>query len=482
MLLSASVAFIRARGHLMLFISALTLIPCFWHKRIEAGDLPSHTYNAWLAQLIRQGRAPGLFIHWRWNNILADLALQKIGALVGFIAAERIVVAISVLLFFWGAFALITVANARAPWFLVPAIAMVTYGWTFYSGFLNFYLSVGLAFFAVALLWRGAGADLVVGSVLAIFAFLAHPMGFACLLGLAVYTRLGDRLLGWKRWCLLVVAFLVVVGLHYYAIRLGGEGWHSRGFYKMSGFDQLVLFGGRYKYLAYATAVVVISFPLTAALQREKIRNVQTARPTLELWILLIVAAGVLPELWPFPQYALPFGYAISRLTAITAVVGLCAVGSATPRRWHLLSLFGCAAIFFAWTFQDTAILNDMERQASLLVNTLPYGRRVIATIDSPEDSRLIYIGHIVDRACMDRCFSYANYEPSSGQFLIRARPGSPLATDSIEDSMNMQGGIYQVRGQDLPINQIYQCEEKDPYRLCMRELSAGRVRTQSKE
>jgi hypothetical protein len=82
----------------------------------------------------------------------------------------------------------------------------------------------------------------------------------------------------------------------------------------------------------------------------------------------------------------------------------------------------------------------------------------------------------------MDKCFSYANYEPSSGQFLIRARPGSPIATDSIEDSMSMQGGIYRVREQDLPINQIYQCEEKDLYRLCMRELSAGEVNTQSKE
>jgi len=25
------------------------LVPCFWHQRIEAGDLASHVYNAWLA-------------------------------------------------------------------------------------------------------------------------------------------------------------------------------------------------------------------------------------------------------------------------------------------------------------------------------------------------------------------------------------------------------------------------------------------------
>src|SRR5712692_7518708 len=43
-------------------ISALLVVPCYWHRRIEAGDLASHTYNAWLAQLIGQGQAPGLYI------------------------------------------------------------------------------------------------------------------------------------------------------------------------------------------------------------------------------------------------------------------------------------------------------------------------------------------------------------------------------------------------------------------------------------
>ncbi|MGO9231695.1 MAG: hypothetical protein ACLQKA_21095, partial [Bryobacteraceae bacterium] len=40
--------------------SAVLLVPCFWQSRIQAGDLGSHIYNAWLAELIRQGRAPGL--------------------------------------------------------------------------------------------------------------------------------------------------------------------------------------------------------------------------------------------------------------------------------------------------------------------------------------------------------------------------------------------------------------------------------------
>src|SRR5580700_1583315 len=122
-----AVAFLRANAWLAAIISVLLLVPCFWHKRIEAGDLPSHTYNAWLAQLIERGQAPGLYIESRWNNVPVDFALAKLGALTGFVVAERILVVISVLIFFWGAFALASAANRRPAWFLVPAIAMITY-------------------------------------------------------------------------------------------------------------------------------------------------------------------------------------------------------------------------------------------------------------------------------------------------------------------------------------------------------------------
>src|SRR5215472_3504507 len=113
----------------VLLISGLLLIPCFWHPRIEAGDLASHTYNAWLAQLIAQGRAPGLATVWVWQNVLFDLILSGIAKLVPLLVAEKIAVSIAVLVFFWGSFALATAASGRAPWFLTPCLAMFTYGW-----------------------------------------------------------------------------------------------------------------------------------------------------------------------------------------------------------------------------------------------------------------------------------------------------------------------------------------------------------------
>src|SRR5882762_802603 len=50
--------------------SVLLLVPCFWQSRLQAGDLSSHIYNAWLAQSIESGRASGLSIAFQTTNVL----------------------------------------------------------------------------------------------------------------------------------------------------------------------------------------------------------------------------------------------------------------------------------------------------------------------------------------------------------------------------------------------------------------------------
>ena len=43
---------------LIAVVALLLLVPCFWQPYIEAGDLASHTYNAWLAGQIELGKVP----------------------------------------------------------------------------------------------------------------------------------------------------------------------------------------------------------------------------------------------------------------------------------------------------------------------------------------------------------------------------------------------------------------------------------------
>src|SRR5262249_27017679 len=155
-----------------LLISLGMIAPCFWLPRIQSGDLESHVYNAWLAQLIGRGEAPGLRIQPQWTNVLFDLELSALWPL-GPAAAEKVAVSLAVLLFVWGAFAFATVAEAsrRKPWFLLPIITVLAYGWVFHAGFFNFYLSLGLSLWSLALAWRPrharmAGAVAILGLAL----------------------------------------------------------------------------------------------------------------------------------------------------------------------------------------------------------------------------------------------------------------------------------------------------------------------------
>src|SRR5271167_3627031 len=186
--------FVRTKKWAIFAISIAMIVPCLWHRRIEAGDLASHVYNAWLAQLIEKGQAPGLYIVRQWNNVLFDWTLLHVANVVGFAAAEKIAVSLCVLTFFWGVFALVAAASGQPPWFLAPCIAMLAYGYAFNMGFLNYYLSLGLAAFSIALLWRGRGVERFLGLLILPFILLAHPIGFLWLAGMGLYLLLWTKL------------------------------------------------------------------------------------------------------------------------------------------------------------------------------------------------------------------------------------------------------------------------------------------------
>ena len=180
----------------VLGISAVLLVPCFWHRHIEAGDLGSHLYNAWLAQLIEKGQAPGLYLARQFSNVLFDFFLSHLANVFGFWLAEKIAVSACVLIFFWGVFALISSVADDPQWLLMPCIATLAYGYAFNMGFMNYYLSLGFGAFCLALVWpvaawKGKEADWILAALLLAVAWLAHPIG--CLWALSTLTYVGLR-------------------------------------------------------------------------------------------------------------------------------------------------------------------------------------------------------------------------------------------------------------------------------------------------
>jgi hypothetical protein len=461
------IAFLGQSRLRILLLSVVLVIPCVWHRHIEAGDLASHAYNAWLAQLTGKGQAPGLYIAKQWNNVLFDVALLRAANLVGIAAAEKMVVSACVLIFSWGVFAFVAAVTERPPWFLTPCIAMLAYGYPFNMGFMNYYLSLGLACFGLAILWRGRGMDWIAGGLIAALAWLAHPIGFLWLLGTLAYVRVRGKMPGWWKLGMPLAAGSGFAAVCWYVAHRPAlmADWDRVPFYLYNGADQLWLYGERY--IALAVAAFIFGFVCVAVDLYARWRDGSSWKAfelPFELYAVTFCAIALIPEnLRPPPEGAW-IGLLGSRLTAISAIFGLCLLAGIKPRKWHLAGFGICAAVFFAFLYQDTGWLK------------LPPGTRVIVMIEAPADSRMEFVDHAAERACIGHCFSYANYEPSSRQFRVRAREGSPVVTSSADDAQDMASGQYVVQDEDLPIKQIYQCDEKDSTALCIRDLAAGGV------
>jgi hypothetical protein len=457
-------------------VSAAMLIPCFWQRHIQAGDLASHVYNAWLAQLAGEGKAPGVYTVWQAKNVLFDLMLLKLGGIFGFAAAEKIAVSACVLVFFWGVFTLISVATRKRPWMLAPGLAMLAYGYVFYMGFMNYYLSLGLACFGLAALWHGQRRGILLAVVLAPLVLLAHPLGFLWLAAAGAYRLLWPRMKGWEEWLPPAAAIGIGLVVRWVLARHPEfqPDWPDRPFFRWDGADQFWVFRPATWYVSLAMIAFVVAATLLDLLPwRRGAGNGKERRLFPEFYAVAFCLTSLLPENLRPDENAGWIGLLVTRLTLISAIFIFCWLGTLRPRKWHLVALAACAAVYFAFVYRDTRLANQMEENAEEITRKLPPGTRVIATIFEPSDYRMVTL-HVVDRACISHCLLYSNYEPATKQFRLRVREGSPVVVASPDDSEDMQFGSYEVQGEDLPLKEIYQCDAHDWTKLCVRDLKAG--------
>ncbi len=430
-------------------------------------------YNAWLAQLIERGQVTGLWLDSRWNNVLFDLLGSGLGKFFSLQVTEKIAVSVCVLVFFWGTFALDSAASERAPWFLVPVIAMITYGYTFHMGFFNYYLSLGLSFFGIAIFWRGKKWERLIPLALAPLILLAHPLGLAWMAAAIAYIAIAKATpIRYQPW-ILVAAAAVLALMHYYF-------WHdyvvqaqARPFYFFTGADQLLLFGSRYSIPSIALicfSIFALAFDIITRFH-DRDSGVGYSIP-IQLYALLLLSVVLLPDGIRLRPGTVALALLTERLTLVSAAVFCCILGAVRPRKWHLIGLAAIAAVFFTFLYQDTRTVNRLEQQAERLERTLPPNQRVLATIKQLPGSRIL-IQHIADRACIGYCFSYGNYEPGSGDFRVRALPGNPYVMSSFDHVPDMEEGTYEVQPGDLPAYQLYQCSSSG-LDLCIRPLEAG--------
>jgi hypothetical protein len=229
------------------WLSALLLVPVYWLPHVQAGDLSSHVYNAWLAELIRQGHAPGLATVWQNSNVLFDLMLAALFRLGGPVFAERASVSIAVLIFIWGAFRFLIVVSDRRPWHLLPCLAMLAYGWVYHMGFFNFYLSMGLCLWAVALAWQRGPRAAVLALPLLAAGYLAHALPVVWAAGLSAYRLLTGRMSPRARACVTAAWIAATVVANIVAGKLTSTRWSVAQIRMSTGADQLWVFNDKYQ-------------------------------------------------------------------------------------------------------------------------------------------------------------------------------------------------------------------------------------------
>ncbi|MGA2132479.1 MAG: hypothetical protein ABSH50_09315 [Bryobacteraceae bacterium] len=467
-----ALARIRHRLIPYLAISLAVLTPCFWQKRIQAGDLSSHIYNAWLAGLIEQGRAEGLTLVPQTHNVLFDLLLSALLRAFGPGPAQRIAVSAAVLVFFWGAFAFVWRISRRgpaeAPWEWTPCLAMLAYGWVFHMGLFNFYISLGLALWSLAAApWR-TRRGLLTAALLWIPAYVAHLLPVVWAVGVTAYLRLARAIPPrYRAW--LAGAAVAAMALSGLLLKLLFHAqWTSGPNLSFTGADQFWVFGERYLPLALAVLLLWV-FGFQAVLRRRgPRRTLLDAR--LHLCILNAACIQLLPSVIVLPASGQAESLLIGRMSLAGAVLYAALAATARQPKWLSAGMSAAAAVFFIFIYQDAGALNRVEDRMEHAVAQLPPGQRVVSAL-MDTNLREFSLLHIVDRVCVGRCFSYANYEPSVGQFRVRAERPNHIVTADFRESWAMQAGGYVVQPRDLPLYRIDLCSGAE---LCASPVAAG--------
>ena len=448
---------------LPIIVSLVLLAPCWWHARIEAGDVASHTYNAWLANHV--SRLHGLFLVRQGTNVLYDFLLAHLCRWLGYALGEKLAVSLVALLFFWGMFAL---ASLRAwKWHIAPVVAMLTYSWTFHMGLMNFCLSAGLSCLALAMWIRRGVRGSAIAVPLLVLAWLAHLLPVLIVAACGAYALIHQRLRSQQRLLLLLSGLAILLLARQVLVTRFTTMMPPLSAAILLGVNQFVIYTlSPYRIIGFA--IVIVLWATIVVCHRRRLRELLLSAP-LQLALLFVAATATLPT--ALGGVGSGVSFVVERLSLAIPLCGCVLLAEVRPPRWVKAIIWIPALAFFAVLWGQSRVMNRIDAGISAAAQLAPADSRVVLLM--PYGDNTSTIGHMVDRACIGHCFSYANYEASTRQFRLRATPANGIVADNYSASFAMQLGRYVVQPQDAPLYEIYLCD-RDSDRFCVRELQAG--------
>jgi hypothetical protein len=448
----------------------LLLLPVFWVERVQTIDLASRSYNAWLAQLIRQGELPGLTLEPLLVNAVFEYAFDLLLGWLTFPMAERMSMGAMLLVFGVGAGLWLRQAAGRLRWELVPLLVVAAHGVVTQVGLLNFLLALGFGGAAGAALlappvarpspspppggWRGGYPLQRPGKVrwLALPAILlsvaAHPAGAAMMGAPSLYLLATRNLSGARQVWLFGLA---VAGL------LGGTAILTMAFETFRiplplasvGASTLVPYRPTYLLPAFLY-LMVVAWMLAAASRARGIRTTFTS-PQAQITFLCALACLILPSGIRFPIYTAHLTYLDQRIALVVMLATLAWLGTLPWPRVPRLGSILVAVLYFGILAGDHRAFSRTDHMLREAVLEAPQGSRLVLP-HRAHGYVLDPLRTALDRACIGHCFSYLNYEPASGQFRIRAAPGNPFVVADGDRIGRFQNLELEIREGDLPL------------------------------
>jgi hypothetical protein len=445
------------------FPLVLLLVP-----RPSTGDLHSHVYNAWLARLASRGEVPGVFVVGTWTNVLVDHALDRLLSAFSAPVVETLAMLVLAEAFIWASFALCRSQAQRPCWEWLPVLGMLALGWTFQMGFANWYASATLSVLACGAAmgssrWPTRAA---VAIPLLALAATASPLP-------AVWAVVAVALvLAVRRWPAraipATIAAIGAIGVPAAALVFVGLGRHRLSqLATVSGADQLHVFGDLYRWFPLVLAVLwATTLPGSRACPQRA--------SALALAVFSSATCLLVPDVIWFPGVSAPLSFLATRTSLLSGVAWTSVAACAPAARGRNLVIAVLAGSWCALLVADTRAISRSHLELERALATLPPGSHVVSAVGTAP-SRVQVLEHVVDAACIGKCFSWGNYEPASGVFRVRARPGNAFVVSQYSDAMAVVGGRYRAPDVPFALWKVHPCgDQGDPQRFCVSRVGPG--------
>jgi hypothetical protein len=449
-------------------VSLLLAIPCFWQPHIQADDLSSHLYNAWLVNEVSAGRLPGLYVVPQFTNVLFDHLLSLLMKTGSVMLAERVAVLLAVQIFFWGCFRLASVAAGRPAWTAAPFLALAAYGVVFRMGFFNFYLSVGICAWAIAFFWQDHPRLRLVSIPLLALAYLAHSIPCLWAIGVIGYVYLARQSRPSRRPWLAALGLVCIAGVALFLAKNVASRWApGLRIASMLGTDQVLTFGFKYRFVAAA----LLCLWILLLVRRFEMPPSMLEDLPFQLLVLNAAASLCMPDAIWFPLHGMRLTYIAIRLSLLSAILFCVVIARVRMNAIEKVMSGALFVLFFSFAYVDERSINLIETKMVRAITNLPLGSRVIATV---QDSRSFVppLEHMVDRACIGRCFEFANYEPATTQFRLRAKPGNPYVMTNIDEILALEQSEYVWRRRDIELYRLQPCRGRSD--ICVTLVQPG--------